>query len=120
MRTASALAALFLLAMAAQPGMAGTPVFPLNSVAIQALMYYGVLGPVAVVDPGGTVVWENHEFLQPVVDLHTVTADDGSFASGDIPGHALFRVTFDLPSGTVVSYHCDRHPEIMKGFVVIR
>ena len=122
MKTAFALAAVALLALTAAPppAAAGTPLFPLNFVNIQALQYNGPLGPVAIVASGDAVTWENHEFLDPVgVSVHTVTADDFSFASGDLEAHASFSVVIDKPAGSVIQYHCDLHP-FMIGLIVVK
>ena len=51
---------------------------------------------------GGTVTWINEDNM-----IHTVTADDGSFDSGDIQPGATFKRTFTMP-GTV-PYHCTYH-----------
>ena len=51
---------------------------------------------------GGTVTWINDDNM-----IHTVTADDGSFDSGDIQPGATFKRTFTMP-GTV-PYHCTYH-----------
>jgi plastocyanin len=61
----------------------------------------------------GTVVeWKNDDPL-----VHTVTADDGSWDSGNIQPGATWRRTFDRP-GTY-PFHCTPHP-FMKGVVVVR
>jgi plastocyanin len=51
---------------------------------------------------GATVTWINDDNM-----IHTVTADDGSFDSGDIQPGATFKRTFTMP-GTV-PYHCTYH-----------
>jgi plastocyanin len=61
------------------------------------------------VPTGTTVTWTNAD-LTP----HTITADDGSFDSGEIPAGGTFRRTFDRP-GTF-PYHCVIHPA-MQGAV---
>jgi hypothetical protein len=123
MKSAFALAAVALLALTAfpPPAAAGTPLFPLNFVNIQALQYNGPLGPVAVVDSGGAVTWENHEFLDIVglSDVHTVTADDFSWSSGDLDVHQTYSHVVNAPTGTVIQYHCDYHP-FMIGLIVVR
>jgi plastocyanin len=119
MRTALALAALA-ATLTLMPAPAGAIIQPsdLAFVPIQMAQYFGVLGPVAVVASGGVVTWENHEFLQPVVDTHTVVADDGSFDSGDILLHLSFSTVIDKPSGSIVTYHCFYHPW-MVGVIVV-
>jgi len=55
--------------------------------------------------PGQTVRWTNVSER-----THTVTSDDGLFDSGDVPGGADFRFTFNTV-GTY-RYHCTIHPGI--------
>jgi plastocyanin len=57
--------------------------------------------PLAVL-PGETVEWNNVSER-----THTITADDGSFDSGDFQPGAKFSVTFSNV-GTV-AYHCTKH-----------
>ncbi len=64
------------------------------------------------VDAGQSVTWANVDAV-----THTVTADDGSWDSGEIPGGKSFTVTFAKP-GTY-RYHCRIHPA-MQGVVVVR
>ena len=57
----------------------------------------------------GSILWVNNDGT-----LHTVTADDGSFDSGDIQPGGSFGLTF-----TAIGphpYHCKYHPE-MTGLV---
>jgi plastocyanin len=63
------------------------------------------------VQAGTTVVWRNRGQV-----IHTVTADDGSFDSGEIDSGATGSVTFSRP-GTY-PFHCTPHP-FMKGVVVV-
>jgi manganese oxidase len=51
---------------------------------------------------GTTVTWVNRDGM-----VHTVTADDGSFDSGDIRGGESWSYTFDEPGE--FSYHCIPH-----------
>ena len=60
---------------------------------------------------GATVTWTNSD-----TTLHTVTADDGSFTSGNIAIGATYSRVFNT-AGTF-SYHCILHPE-MTGKVVV-
>jgi plastocyanin len=60
---------------------------------------------------GDTVEW-----IDKMSMAHTVTADDGSFDSGELDPGKSFSHTFDA-TGTV-PYHCDIHPR-MKGSVVV-
>ncbi len=65
-----------------------------------------------MVGTNGTVTWMNDDNAP-----HTVTADDGSFASGNIAPGASFSYTFTA-SGTY-KYHCVYHPW-MTGTVVVK
>jgi len=69
--------------------------------------------PASITVPAGTTVtWINWDGV-----AHTVTADDGSFKSPNIPGHrGKFERSFSEP-GTY-KYHCTPHPS-MKGEVVV-
>jgi plastocyanin len=64
------------------------------------------------ISAGTTVVWTNQGQV-----VHTVTALDRSFDSGDIEPGERRSITFSRP-GTY-SYHCTPHP-FMKGVVVVR
>lgn len=65
------------------------------------------------VNLGDEVTWTNRDGEQ----VHSVTADDGSFASGLIGSGHKWRHTFTTP-GTY-TYHCTPHP-FMKGTVIVR
>ena len=54
------------------------------------------------VPAGATVTWVNAGR-----NPHTVTADDGSFDSGEVPPGRTFTRTFDEP--TTLAYHCRYH-----------
>jgi plastocyanin len=60
---------------------------------------------------GGSVTWTNDGS-----SAHTVTADDGTFDSGQLQKGKTFSRTFDS-TGTF-SYHCSIHPS-MKAQVVV-
>ena len=60
---------------------------------------------------GSTVTWTNSD-----TTIHTVTADDGSFNSGNIAVGATYSKVFNT-AGTF-SYHCTIHPE-MTGKVIV-
>ena len=60
---------------------------------------------------GATVTWTNSD-----TTIHTVTADDGSFNSGNIAIGATYSRVFS--SAGTFSYHCALHPE-MTGKVVV-
>ena len=60
---------------------------------------------------GTTVTWTNNDTA-----AHTVTADDGSFDSGNLPPGQTFTHTFTA-SGSV-AYHCNYHPNMVATIVV--
>jgi len=60
---------------------------------------------------GTTLEWTNTDGT-----VHTVTADDNSFSSGNLASDAKFSHTFDRPGP--VAYHCKIHPS-MKGTVEV-
>ncbi len=64
-----------------------------------------------VIEAGTTVVWRNNG-----KNVHTVSADDQSFESGDIAPGATWRHTFEAPGA--FAYHCTPHPW-MKGQIRI-
>jgi len=67
--------------------------------------------PTVNVLPGTTVRWMNYSHR-----MHTVTAQDGSWDSGDLPPGTSYAVTF-LYTGTYY-YYCRHHKE-MKGTVIV-
>jgi plastocyanin len=64
-----------------------------------------------VIQAGTTVIWRNNG-----KSVHTVSADDKSFESGDIPPGGTWKHTFDTPGA--FAYHCSPHPW-MKGQIRI-
>ena len=64
------------------------------------------------VKAGDIVRWVNTDPL-----IHTVSFDDGSGTSADIPQNGSFEFRFDQP-GTY-PYHCTQHP-FMKGVVIVK
>lgn len=64
---------------------------------------------------GATIVWVNDDYDSG--ELHNIIAEDGSFASGDVPPGSAFSLTFRTP-GTY-PYYCDLH-EGMVGTVVVQ
>ena len=62
------------------------------------------------VKAGTTVTWTNNDNT-----VHTVTADDASFSSGDMNNGSSYSHTFSA-AGTY-PYHCNYHPA-MKASVV--
>ena len=61
---------------------------------------------------GSLIVWKNNDAVS-----HTVTADDGSFNSGEIKAGGSFDQRFDYIK--TYSYSCSFHLE-MKGTIVIK
>ena len=61
--------------------------------------------------PGAKVTWINRDAV-----AHTVTADNGSFASGNLQPGGSFSFTFTRP-GTY-AYHCSIHPALHGSVVV--
>ena len=59
-----------------------------------------------------TVVWSNNDTVP-----HTVTANDGTFSSGNMNPGDTFSWTFSNPGN--YSYHCSYHPW-MKGVIVVK
>jgi plastocyanin len=60
---------------------------------------------------GDTVMWTNDG-----PSTHTVTADDGSFESGDLSAGKTFSHTFQT-AGTF-TYHCSIHPFMTAEVIV--
>lgn len=60
---------------------------------------------------GSTVTWANLDS-----PTHTVTADDGSFDSGELATDATFEFTFDEPGE--FTYHCEIH-STMTGTIFV-
>ena len=63
------------------------------------------------VPAGTTITWNNND-----TTMHTVTADNGSFDSGNIAVGGKFTKVFS--SAGSFAYHCTLHPE-MKGTIVV-
>jgi plastocyanin len=77
--------------------------FPATASAATVNVEFQAFNPVPVqVLPGETVEWDNVSER-----THTVTADDGSFDSGDLDPATQFSVTF--ASAGTVAYHCTKH-----------
>lgn len=65
-----------------------------------------------VIGVNNTVTWTNMDSV-----THTVTADDGSFGSGDLSNGQTYTHTFTAPGS--FGYHCSIHT-YMKGNVVVK
>jgi plastocyanin len=63
------------------------------------------------ISPGTEVVFRNEDSVN-----HTVTADDGSFESGDLAPGNTYSYTFDSPGEC--GYHCDYHPQMIGRIIV--
>jgi plastocyanin len=61
---------------------------------------------------GGTVTWMNDDNM-----IHTVTADDGSYNSGNIQVNGSFNKTFNATG--VYSYHCVYHSGMTGRITVV-
>jgi plastocyanin len=68
------------------------------------------------VAPGTSVIWTNPSDVE-----HTVTADDGSFDSGNVEPGDSFSMTFDTPGR--YQYYCQQHGEPglqdMAGVIIV-
>jgi plastocyanin len=81
--------------------------------ATQAEMKGMAFGPNRIeIAAGTTITWTNNDPL-----VHTITADDGSWNSGDIPPGQTWSHTFTQPGE--FAFHCTPHP-FMKGVLVVR
>jgi plastocyanin len=87
---------------------AGTPPAQQASVQIKDFQFTPSKVTIKV---GGTVTWTNEGS-----SVHTVTADDGNFDSGQLQKGKTFSRTFD--SAGTFSYHCSIHPS-MKAQVIV-
>ena len=79
-----------------------------DAVSIDGFAFDPQSSPVSV---GATVTWTNAQGVP-----HTVTADDGSFDSGNLGNGDTFEHAFDT-AGTF-SYHCEIHAS-MTGSIVV-
>jgi len=97
MRRAAALALAAAAAIACAPARADT---------LPVAVLFQAFSPTQIdALPGDTIQWSNGSER-----THTVTADDGSFDSGDLPSGATFSLTPGAP-GTY-AFHCRIHPDM--------
>ena len=75
------------------------------------IMQFKFSQPILTVPVGTTVTWTNED-----EDAHTVTADDGQFASAGLDHGEAFSYRFTTP-GTY-AYHCALHPHMTARIVV--
>jgi len=105
-----ALAGAFVAALAAGPAVAQDAG---PTVTMQPMTF---APPELHVAPGTNVTWTN-----PTAVEHTVTADDGSFDSGNVEPGAVFSMAFDTPGR--YQYYCQQHGEPglqdMAGVIVV-
>jgi plastocyanin len=98
---------------AATPGTTQTPASGTGGAGAQVTLSNFAFAPAMItVKVGDSVTWTNKDST-----THTVTADDKSFASGDLANGATFSFTF-AKAGTF-PYHCSIHPS-MTGTVVVQ
>jgi len=79
--------------------------------------------PVIKIPVGTAVVWRNDDVNPnpppggPPGFAHTATADDFSWNTGVLNlNDTSAPIVFDTPGS--ISYHCERHPEIMFGYMI--
>jgi plastocyanin len=65
------------------------------------------------VRPGTTVRWTSHG-----KHTHSVTSDKSDWGSNEMGPSAVFSHTFAKP-GTY-TYHCEVHPDQMRGTVIVK
>jgi plastocyanin len=88
------------------PTLTVTPI-PTGAVIFQAsAVTFAFLPNPITIQVGTTVIWTNGDTATP----HTVTADDGSFDSGNLIPGSGFQVTFATP-GTY-AYRCQYHASL--------
>lgn len=63
------------------------------------------------ISAGTEVVFKNED-----MDIHTVTADDGTFDSGEITPGTDYHYTFDSPGECGI--HCELHPGMTMKVIV--
>jgi plastocyanin len=81
---------------------------PANTVSIKNMAF----SPASMsVSAGATITWTNNDAI-----AHTVTADDGSFDSGNIPPGSKYSKVFST-AGTF-AYHCTIHPMMIATVTV--
>ncbi len=95
-----------------QPQSTGTNIIQTQPGRIVEIKNFAFSPSTLTVKKGDTVTWTNNDSA-----AHTVTADDGSFDTGNISLGGSQTVTF-TKSGTF-TYHCSIHP-MMKGTIVVQ
>ncbi len=87
------------------------PVLSLTGIAFIDIKNSAFNKNVITIPVNTTVTWINFDSI-----IHTVTADGGSFNSGNLSRNQSFSFTFKVP-GTY-AYHCNQHPS-MKGSIIV-
>src|SRR5215211_5950304 len=77
-----------------------------------AIASFNFAPPTVEIDQGGTVAWTN---LDPVV--HTVTDEQGHFASGHLRHGQTYSLTFIAPGR--FQYFCETHDDMRAEVVVV-
>jgi plastocyanin len=86
-----------------------TAIPPANEVIIQSMAF---IPQTLTVPVNSTVKWKNLDGI-----THTVTSDNASWDSGNIPAGSTFKFTFTA-TGTF-HYHCTIHP-LMTGTIIVQ
>jgi len=95
------------------PPLAPTPNHKLKPSTVVVIVGRADFSPATLtIAVGSTVIWKNRGSV-----AHTVTSDDGTFDSGDLPAGGTFRFTF-TKYGTF-PYICNYHP-YMKGIIIVQ
>ena len=87
-------------------------IIPLGAGANSTSIYYSPSPITVVIGKNNTITWVNDDDVP-----HTVTADNGSFNSGNLNPGDSWTQTFTQP-GTY-TYHCNYHPW-MRGTVIVK
>jgi plastocyanin len=103
---------LLLAALAASPGLLVPATPGAGAEPAVTIVEFAFQPSTITITAGQTVVWTNRGEQN-----HTVTADDGSFDSGELEPNDAFGNLFEQP-GTF-TYHCALHPDTMRGTVVV-
>jgi plastocyanin len=85
---------------------AAIPCAPASADTIPVAVLFQAFSPTQIdALPGDTVQWSNGSER-----THTVTANDGSFDSGDLPSGSTFAITTGAPGAH--AFHCQIHPDM--------
>ena len=94
------------------PAGAGTVVMP-SGVGSNTRLNFSPAVVTVIIGTNNSVTWANRDTV-----IHTVTATDGSFNSGDIHSGSSWSYTFSTPGN--YTYYCIYHSSWMRGTVVVR